>query len=183
MPSGARQPLRGRPRGAARAPGPPIRPAVRVGARRSTSTRKSSICGSAPLPKVGLESATDLINTAGQADIETVKIVAGSVAHRDSVLGPRSIGCAPPESACRGQTAKTDSLLQGDVRFPCDCDIAIVIWEFAVPRLSIASSIAAAPIDGDRDVARLQNRCSSTPDGFGLVCRSRLEVHESLDRH
>ena len=52
---------------------------------------------SAPLPPVGLEAPADLIDAAGQVDVQAVEVVAGSVAHLDSVLGPRSIGCSPPE--------------------------------------------------------------------------------------
>ena len=84
---------------------------------------------SGPCSPVGLESPADLINAAGQVDVQAVEVVAGSVAHHGSVLGSRSIGCSPPEPACCGQTTKTH--FEEDVRFACDCDIAFAIWESA----------------------------------------------------
>ena len=107
--------------GAARAPGPPARPGGRD-APRQARRPDSRQCAVGALPPVGLESPADLIDAAGQVDVQAVEVVAGSVAHLDSVLGPRSIGCSPPEPACRGQTTKTH--FQEDVRFACDCDIA-----------------------------------------------------------
>ena len=74
-----------------------------------------------------------LLRMASQA----VKVVAGAVAHLDSVLGSGSIGCSPPEMACRGRTTKTH--FKEDVRFASDCDIALEIWEFAGPSLFIDS--------------------------------------------
>ncbi len=108
----------------------------------------------APLPPIGLEPPADFIKAPGHFQIQTVEIVAGAVAHRDSVLGPRSIGCSPPGPASRVHMAKTDSPFQEDVRFACDCDIAFAICEFAGPRLFIASLSPVAPIDGDRAAAR-----------------------------
>src|SRR5262249_17034373 len=61
----------------------------------------------APLPPVGLELPADLINAAGQVKVQAAEVRAGLVTHRDSVLGPRSIGCGGPEPACRGQSTKT----------------------------------------------------------------------------
>src|SRR5262249_31854189 len=60
----------------------------------------------APLPPVGLELPADLINAAGQVKVQAAGGRAGVVTHRDSVLGPRSIGCGGPETACRGQSTK-----------------------------------------------------------------------------
>jgi len=64
--------------------------------------------------------------------------VAGLVGHLNSVLDPRSIGCSPREPACRRQTAKTH--FEEDVRFACDCDIALAICEFAGLRISHAEA-------------------------------------------
>jgi hypothetical protein len=46
-----------------------------------------------------------------------------------------------------------------DVRFAYDCDIALTIWEFAGLRLVLASLSPTTLIDGDKAVARRQNRC------------------------
>ena len=144
VPSGAREPWEGRPRARERL--------IRRDAARAPGLQLGPQCGSpfvghlaqivldarlAPLPPVGLEPPADLIDAAGQVDVQAVKVVAGSVAHRDSVLGPRSIGCWPPEPACRGQPTKTH--FEEDVRFARDCDIALPIREFAGPRLFFAS--------------------------------------------
>ncbi len=53
----------------------------------------------APLPPGGLEAPADLINPAGEVNVQAAKVRAGSVTHLDPVLGPRSIGCWPPEPA------------------------------------------------------------------------------------
>ncbi len=110
----------------------------------------------APLLPVGLESPADLIDPAGHFDIQAVEVVAGSVTHLDSVLGPRCIACWPSALACRGQTTTTD--FEDDVRFACDCDIASANCEFAGPRLFIAFLGPAARIDDDTALARRQNR-------------------------
>ena len=107
--------------------------------------------------------------------------MAGLAGHLDSVLDPRSIGCWPPEPACRRQTTKTH--FEEDVRFACDGDIAFVIWEFAGPKVFVASLSRNAFIDGDRALGRRQNRCGSTPGGFESVRGSPLEDHESHNRH
>ena len=65
--------------------------------------------GMTPLPPVGLEPAADRVNSAGQVEVQSVEVLAGSVAHLDSVLGPRPISCSLPEPACRGQMTKTHS--------------------------------------------------------------------------
>ena len=84
------------------------RPAERVGPR-GLRRPDSPLCAVSPLPPVGLESPADLINSACEVDIQALEVVAVSVAHRDSVLGPRSIGCYPSALACRGRTTKTHS--------------------------------------------------------------------------
>ncbi len=91
----------------------------------------------APCPPVGLEPTADRVDLAGHVDVQSIEILAGSVAHRDSVFAPRSIGCSPREPGCRGQTTKTH--LEEDVHFACDGDIALGVWEFTAPRLFIAS--------------------------------------------
>ncbi len=101
----------------------------------------------ASLPPVGLELPANLINTAGQVDVEAAEVVAGSVAHLDSVLARRSIGCSPPEPACRGQTTNTH--FEEDVRFACDCDITFATCEFPGPSLFIASLSCNACIHSD----------------------------------
>jgi hypothetical protein len=56
----------------------------------------------------------------------------------------------PAEAVRRRRTSEED------VRFACDCDIAFAIWEFAGPRLFIASLSLAARFDDDRALARRQ---------------------------
>ena len=119
----------------------------------------------APLPPVGLESPADLVDAAGQVDIQAVEVVAGSVAHLDSVLGPRSIGCSPPEPACRGQTTKTH--FEEDVRFACDCDIAFVMRDSGCPRAIRTSLSRTALIDGNRAVVSII-RIRSAPGQLDL---------------
>ena len=88
----------------------------------------------APRTPVGLESAADHVNSAGQVDVQTVEVVAGSVAHLDSFLGAKSIGYSAPAPACRGQPTKTH--FEEDVRFACDCDIACRSGSSRVPGCS-----------------------------------------------
>ena len=49
----------------------------------------------ASLPPVGLKSPADLINATGQVDVQIAEVVAGLVAHLDSVLGSRFDRVAP----------------------------------------------------------------------------------------
>ena len=66
----------------------------------------------APLPPVGLESPADLIDAAGQVDVQAVEVVAGSVAHLDSVLGPQSVTSGTNRRRCP---------------FRAKCDIALAL--------------------------------------------------------
>ena len=153
------------PTGFTRAPGPPIRPAVPVGPggrRRPHSPR----CPVRPPPASGPRIAADLINAAGHFDVQAAEVVAGSVAHLDSVLGPRFIDYSPPEPTCRGQTTKTH--FEENVRFACDCKI---MRDWGV-RGSEAIDRFPGPyraIDDDRALARRQDRCRSTSGGFDFV--------------
>jgi len=97
---------------------------------------------------------TDLVDR--HVDIQTVEVVARSVAHRNSVLGPRSSGYWPPEPACRGRSMKTH--FEEDVPFACDGDIALGVWESTAPWLFIASLSPTALIDGDSPEVIPQDR-------------------------
>ena len=52
--------------------------------------------GLAPVAPIGVELAADLINAAGQVDVQAVEVLAGAVAHLDSVRGVRSIHATVP---------------------------------------------------------------------------------------
>ena len=119
------------PTGRARAPGPPARPGARGGLRRAL-VQIVLDAGSAPFPPFGLEPAAERSMWRARSMSRPPRLCAGSVAHRDWYPAPRSIGCSPPEPACRCQTTKTH--FEEDVRFACDGGIAFAIGEFRGPK-------------------------------------------------